>query len=128
VGRLYGPASAIAPEVLAGQEYDFPADVYAYGVFGWEVVKFWMRQCQQESLPLTLVEILCRCMVASPAERPKMGEVHWLMEDLFGKFITDLESVEFTSDVNAEEMVAKVRSHRVTEHETRTQGPESLSW
>jgi serine/threonine protein kinase len=107
-GRRSGPPYATAPEVLRGEPFDSPADVYSYGILVWDLTRFWMRDSGKSAMPEDLLRMVERCLVFEKTERPTMKDVREHFETLFGDLLTSPKDVAWVQEEAAERDVEKV--------------------
>ena len=111
MGARPGPFYATAPEVLQGEEYDYSADVYSYGILIWDLVKLWMRLTLRDSMPKILLEVVCECLVLHKSDRPSMRQIHRKLDSLNQEVYNDLEKVEMIDVTQARENVFSILGH-----------------
>jgi len=97
--------------VLQGEEYDYPADIYSYGILIWDLVKLWMRLTSRRSMPKILLDIICECLPFHKEDRPSMHQIHKKLEDLSQTLYNEQEKVEMINETEARDTVYGVLGH-----------------
>ncbi|XP_078313477.1 inactive tyrosine-protein kinase 7-like isoform X2 [Crassostrea virginica] len=102
------PLRWTAPEVLLRNEYSPKSDVWAYGVFMWEVFSLGelpyptqtdediirkLKSCDiqlplTEQIPIELRDIMKRCMAENPRDRPPFTELCLILSEMMTKCST----------------------------------------
>ncbi|KOC70178.1 Mitogen-activated protein kinase kinase kinase 7 [Habropoda laboriosa] len=119
-----GSAAWMAPEVFEGSRYTEKCDVFSWGVILWEILSrkkpfdeiggsayriMWAVHVGQrppliEGCPKPIEDLMTRCWHKSPEERPSMDEVVEIMTTLSQFFSDYLEPVEYSPNVESEEV------------------------
>lgn len=107
-GRLYGPLLALAPEVLSGEKYEQPADVYSYGRLVWQLLLLWLQLKGQQSIPKLLLETVCKCVTYGKAARPPMLTVLKSLESLSDQIYSYPQDVEYVNEAQGMEEVERI--------------------
>jgi len=112
--RRYGPLLATAPEILRGERFETPADVYSYGILLWDLTKLWMRERATDSVPELLIDIITECLWPNPKDRRLMSEVKdMLNERLRFDLVLHVERIDFISREKATEKVLTILGEQV---------------
>lgn len=106
--QVYGPPFATAPEVLQGDQYDVSADVYAYGILLWDVVRFWMMQTKRAMIPMDLLKIIEHCLSSDKIHRPNMFDVCSRTEDLAWQLHEHLDAADMINLEEGEKIVSEI--------------------
>jgi serine/threonine protein kinase len=105
--RKCGPLFATAPEVCKGEQYGFEADVYAFGILLWDLVRYSMRVSKKTQLPKEVEKLVSNCLSRTKSERPSMGRVTGHLENLWERFLNS-EEVEMVDEIEAKNTIVNV--------------------
>jgi serine/threonine protein kinase len=119
---IYGVLPYIAPEILRGQNYTKAADVYSFGIIMYEVISglppyhdvrhdenlatkicLGLRPRFNAKVPQLIVELVKRCLDANFLNRPKMGEVEFILYRWWNWFDNQIElkrQIEEAEEIN----------------------------
>lgn len=106
--QVYGPPFATAPEVLQENQYDISADVYAYGILLWDVIRFWMMRTKRTVIPTDLLKITEHCLSSDKIHRPNMFNVCSRMEDLAWRLHEHPEAADTISLEEGEKIISEI--------------------